>query len=324
MGIIIGLVCIVLICVMFVQFKTVEETDITAIENMKEDELRTTLSEWKTKYEETYEKYEETIATIDEYNKKIESSEEASELLDKELENSNLIVGNTDIYGEGIIVTLTDNNNQVIVAEDLLELINELRYAGAEAISINDVRIINTTDIVEVGNTLIMVGGQRLSSPYVVKAIGNQAYLSSILSLKNSGFIDKYNNSGKTVTLVASKKVEILKRGKSGVAVMAQITGSKNTLRIYTEYNLRNLFGGEKLIYLRKDKKEVSGLSCLPSGYFTIEKKGDSYIFTGGGYGHGVGMSQNGANQMAAQGKKCEEILKFYFLGSILQYQKSV
>ena len=120
------------------------------------------------------------------------------------------------------------------------------------------------------------------------------------------------------------KKVEILKRGKSGVAVMAQITGSKNTLRIYTEYNLRNLFGGEKLIYLRKDKKEVSGLSCLPSGYFTIEKKGDSYIFTGGGYGHGVGMSQNGANQMAAQGKKCEEILKFYFLGSILQYQKSV
>lgn len=211
MGIIIGLVCIVLICVMFVQFKTVEETDITAIENMKEDELRTTLSEWKTKYEETYEKYEETIATIDEYNKKIESREEASELLDKELENSNLIVGNTDIYGEGIIVTLTDNNNQVIVAEDLLELINELRYAGAEAISINDVRIINTTDIVEVGNTLIMVGGQRLSSPYVVKAIGNQAYLSSILSLKNSGFIDKYNNSGKTVTLVANKKVEILK-----------------------------------------------------------------------------------------------------------------
>lgn len=108
------------------------------------------------------------------------------------------------------------------------------------------------------------------------------------------------------------------------MAVMAQITGSKNTLRIYTEYNLRNLFGGEKLIYLRKDKKEVSGLSCLPSGYFTIEKKGDSYIFTGGGYGHGVGMSQNGANQMAAQGKKCEEILKFYFSGSILQYQKSV
>ena len=147
------------------------------------------------KYEETYEKYEETITTIDEYNKKIESSEEASELLDKELEKSNLIAGNTDVYGEGIIVTLIDNDEQTIKAEDLLELVNELRYAGAEAISINDVRIINTTDIVEVGNSLVMVGGQRLSSPYVVKAIGNQAYLSSILSLKNSGFIDKYKDA---------------------------------------------------------------------------------------------------------------------------------
>ena len=218
MSIIIGLVCIVLICIESIQFKTIEETDITAIENMKEDELRTTLSEWKTKYEETYEKYEETITTIDEYNKKIESSEEASELLDKELEKSNLIAGNTDVYGEGIIVTLIDNDEQTIKAEDLLELVNELRYAGAEAISINDVRIINTTDIVEVGNSLVMVGGQRLSSPYVVKAIGNQAYLSSILSLKNSGFIDKYNNSGKTVTLVANKKVEILKNnGKTDI-----------------------------------------------------------------------------------------------------------
>ena len=110
MSIIIGLVCIVLICIVSIQFKTIEETDITAIENMKEDELRTTLSEWKTKYEETYEKYEETITTIDEYNKKIESSEEASELLDKELEKSNLIAGNTDVYGEAIIVTLIDND----------------------------------------------------------------------------------------------------------------------------------------------------------------------------------------------------------------------
>ena len=122
MSIIIGLVCIVLICIVSIQFKTIEETDITAIENMKEDELRTTLSEWKTKYEETYEKYEETITTIDEYNKKIESSEEASELLDKELEKSNLIAGNTDVYGEGIIVTLIDNDEQTIKAEDLLEL----------------------------------------------------------------------------------------------------------------------------------------------------------------------------------------------------------
>ena len=211
MSVIIGLVCVVLIAVMFVQYKTVEETDITSIKNMRENELRTTLSEWKTKYEETHEKYMQTQQTIKEYQKKIETNQEASGLLEKELQQSNLLVGKTNVTGEGVVITLTDNNEQKISSEDLIELINELRYAGAEAISINDIRVVNNTDIVLIGSSYIMVGGNRLSSPYVVKAIGNQAYLSSILSLKNSGFVDKYNNSGKTVKLEARKKIEILK-----------------------------------------------------------------------------------------------------------------
>ena len=47
MTVIIGLVCIVFFAVMFMQFKTIEETDITAIENMRETELRAAISEWK-------------------------------------------------------------------------------------------------------------------------------------------------------------------------------------------------------------------------------------------------------------------------------------
>ena len=211
MTIIIGGVCLILFAVMFMQFRTIEETDITAIKNMREAELRTAISEWKSKYEETVEQLEVNQKSINEYKQKLGKNEEASELVDNDLKESNMILGKTDVYGEGVTITLSNSDEREVKYRDLIELINELRYAGAEAISINDVRIINTTDIVEVGNTLIMVGGQRLSSPYVVKAIGNQAYLSSILSLKNSGFIDKYNNSGKTVTLVASKKVEILK-----------------------------------------------------------------------------------------------------------------
>ncbi len=211
MSIIIGIVCIVLIAVMFIQYKTVEETDITEIENMREAELRTSLSEWKTKYQETYEKYKEVQATKQEYIKKIESNEEASELLEKELQQSNLLAGKTNVTGEGVVVTLSDNTAERITSDDLIELLNELRYAGAEAISINDIRVVNSTDIVQIGGLYIMVGGNRITSPYVVKAIGNQAYLSSILSLKNSGYIDKYNNSGKTVSLEARKKVDIPK-----------------------------------------------------------------------------------------------------------------
>lgn len=212
MAIVLFIVCIVLMCVMFMQFRTVEETDITDIENMREAELRTTLSEWKSKYEETYEQLLDTNKKIEDYNKSMEKNEKTSELVEKELEQANLIIGKTDVYGEGVVVTLSDNNDYDIIATDLIELVNELKYAGAEAISINDIRVINSTEIVDLDNySYISIGGQRLESPYVVKAIGNQTYLSSTLNLKDSGFVDKYKNSGKTVSIENRRKVEILK-----------------------------------------------------------------------------------------------------------------
>ena len=51
----------------------------------------------------------------------------------------------------------------------------------------------------------------------------------------------------------------------------------------------------------------------LPSGFFTIEQKKDNFILTGGGFGHGVGMSQCGANAMAQAGKTYRDIILFYY-----------
>ena len=207
-SLIIGIACAILMTVMFAQFKTVEETDITGIETAREEELRTMISSWKSKYEETSEKIEETNKKIKEYQEKVESNQETSELLDQELLQTNKLVGKTEVTGEGIIITLTDNEETTIIDTDLLKLINELRLAGAEAIAINDVRVIGMTDIVEVNDT-ILVNEERVISPYVVKAIGNQTYLSSALSLKNSGFIDMYTSSGKTVKMTIEKNIKI-------------------------------------------------------------------------------------------------------------------
>ena len=126
MSVIIGIICVILITVMFAQFKTVEETDITGIETAREAELQTMLSSWKTKYEEIEEKLTDTKSKINEYNEKIQSNQEASELLDEELEQSNLLVGKTNVQGEGIIITLKDNEEKSIEASDLRTLINEL------------------------------------------------------------------------------------------------------------------------------------------------------------------------------------------------------
>lgn len=120
------------------------------------------------------------------------------------------------------------------------------------------------------------------------------------------------------------KNITVKQRGEGGVVSIIEIEGTKNTVQVYTEYNIRLLLAGVNTIYKRQDKQEATGLTLLPSGFFYLEKKGDSYVFHGGGYGHGVGMSQNGANTMAKQGKTYSDILTFYFPGTKVQERQSL
>ena len=70
----IGCTALILTAVMFTQFKTVDQTDITAIETMREAELRTELASWKTKYEDIETKIEERDSKINEYKQELNSS----------------------------------------------------------------------------------------------------------------------------------------------------------------------------------------------------------------------------------------------------------
>ena len=222
--IVVFIVCIVLVSVMLMQFRTVEQTDITEIENMRESELQTALSEWKTRYEEIAAQLDDINSRINEYNKTIEDNEAASELIDKELAESNLLVGKTDVYGEGVVVTLSDGEIAVS-SENLKDLVNELRYAGAEAISINENRVLATTDIIDMAEyTYIMVNLQRIQGPYVIKAIGNKEQLSSILNLKGSGFIDRAKTSGINASSSMQNRVEIPKyNGEFEINYMSEV-----------------------------------------------------------------------------------------------------
>lgn len=211
--VVVFIVCIVLVSVLLMQFRTVEQTDLTEIENMREEELRTALAEWKSKYETVESQLQDVNKKIEEYNKIISDNKEASELIKEELTESNILVGKTDVEGEGVIVTISDGEYKV-EADDLLDVVNELRYAGAEAISINEIRILPMTDIIDNGdynNPYIMINTQRTQGPYVVKAIGNKEYLSSILNLKGSGFIDRATVANKNVSLKTDNKVKIPK-----------------------------------------------------------------------------------------------------------------
>ena len=207
----IGLVVLIFTAVLFIQFKTINQADILSIENMREDELKAEISSFKQKSEELSKEIEDTNKKIEEYNEVATTGKEASELLEKELEEQNNILGKNQVKGSGVIVTLTDKDNKKISSEDLRLLLNELKMAGAEAISINDQRIVYDSYIVDIGGTYISVNGTRIVSPYEVKAIGNQAYLESGLSKKQFGYIDTKLAEGKDVTLVRKDNITIEK-----------------------------------------------------------------------------------------------------------------
>jgi len=209
MTITIGLMCLILSTVIFVQFKTINQTDITSLENMREDELRTEISNFKQKVTETEEQLKETNLKIKEYEETINTDKQASEILAKELEQQNNILGKNDVTGSGIVITLTDTRAQKITPEDLRELLNGLKTAGAEAISINGHRIVYDSYVVDLGGTFISVNGKREVSPYVVKAIGNPIYLESELSKKQYGYIDTKLEEGKDIVLERQENILI-------------------------------------------------------------------------------------------------------------------
>lgn len=112
------------------------------------------------------------------------------------------------------------------------------------------------------------------------------------------------------------KKVKIQERGSGGVAVMAQVNGSEATIRVYSEYNIRLLLFHDNAIICKKDGTNVSGLTMLPSGFFVLKRSGKVYQIQGGGFGHGTGLSQNGANELAQEGRSYIDILQYYFPGT--------
>lgn len=218
--IVLGFVCFILVAVMFMQFKTVEQTDITSIKTMRESELREELASWKTKYQDVSKQLSETNSKIKEYTQNNKDSIKSRNLLEQELSQARTNLGLTDVVGEGIIVTLTDNNSipsdeleiydRRISVYDLLQLFNELKLAGAEAIEINGVRITNKSDIALIADSFIKIDNNRLNSPYIVKAIGNPTTLEGSLKQKKSGYLEKIIEAyDKLATVETSKQIEI-------------------------------------------------------------------------------------------------------------------
>jgi len=98
------------------------------------------------------------------------------------------------------------------------------------------------------------------------------------------------------------KELRVLKRGASGRIYELEVVGEKGTLVLSKELTIR----------------KALSRTCLYSSWFDIEKTTMGWRLTGHGWGHGVGLCQIGAAQMAAEGATYDQILKHYYPGSAI------
>ena len=110
-----------------------------------------------------------------------------------------------------------------------------------------------------------------------------------------------------------ASEIKVTKRGPGEVALAIQAVGSKGSVTVETENKIRRALGGEGYEIEKQDGSVAASAELLPSAFFTIERSGDTFVIQGGGYGHGIGMSQNGANEMAKQGMDYREILCLFY-----------
>lgn len=119
--------------------------------------------------------------------------------------------------------------------------------------------------------------------------------------------------------------VSVTERGPGGVAMKLLVKGSEGETTISGQNAIRSALGDASLTLTLMDGKTSDGWSLLPSGFLAIEETGTDeqgvvqFRVYGGGYGHGVGMSQNGAQGMAKAGMGYEEILKYFYDGVTIE-----
>lgn len=126
------------------------------------------------------------------------------------------------------------------------------------------------------------------------------------------------NGAGKVESMSVSS------RGPGGIARELKVEGADGTVYVKGQSAIRSALGSKDLVIKKKDGKTMEGSQTLPSAFISVEKRTGangavSFHIYGGGFGHGVGMSQNGAQGMAKAGKTYEEILDFFYHGTELK-----
>lgn len=212
-AVLLGIMCMFLTLGICIQINTVKNSTTTVGRTLVENELRDSVLRWQQKYENSYAKLESKEKELDSLREKVSGRDNNASNSSAKLEEYNSLLGNTELTGKGIQITLKDGDSSILkgVASnfvvhdgDILEVINALKNAKAEAISVNDQRIVNTTAVTCVGN-VVKINGEKVGAPFVIKAIGNPSMLLGAITMAG-GYVELLERDGVQVDVKQIEK----------------------------------------------------------------------------------------------------------------------
>lgn len=170
---------------------------------------------WKERYDRTYAELENVEKTL-EAERKISTSTDSGTIEKQErLKELNTYLGLTDVTGSGVIITVQDNTSSKLVTSgdlvhdgDLRAIVNEIKNIGADAISINGQRIVQST-VINCAGAIVKINGETVGAPFVIEAIGND-YLRYNL-VRPGSYLYYMNEAGIKVNIEKSDNITIKK-----------------------------------------------------------------------------------------------------------------
>lgn len=216
-----GIVCFILTVAIFVQINTVKDiTEEEGISLNDNAELKSEVLRWRQINKDAYKQLEEAEQRLEDVRAQATENNGLGTEVEEQIKKNNALLGLTEVKGPGVIIKLDDNRevdveqvadvNRIIVHEqDLIQIVNELFNAGADAISINGKRIVGTTSILCDGN-IIRVNDEIVSVPIEIKAIGYPESLGPALT-RPMGYLSLMKMDGVIVEIQKSNDIKIPK-----------------------------------------------------------------------------------------------------------------
>ena len=218
-SIILFIMCLLLTIGICVQINTINQATIGTGSNSTQNELRDEVLKMQEKYKNALEELDDKEKQLDNLIENISNNDDTAKLYSIRLENLENLLGYNTLKGTGIIITVEDadvNSNILNISDylvhdkDLLQIVNALVNAGAEAIDINGQRIVSTTSITCAGN-VIKINDEKIGAPYVISAIGLVEKLYGAITMPGGYLSLLQDNYGLKVNVEKSNSVKVEK-----------------------------------------------------------------------------------------------------------------